>query len=269
MSACSIHDSFYRAVVLHGTHEVLVDANVVYNVRGSAIYLEDGVEERNTVSFNFVAFVLVLLEAATGTGQAGIEVVASDAIAQPADVAAAGFYITNAQNTFVGNAASGGWTGFSFPNLPQAVGLHASQGDVWPTNPAQRPTRLFYANSAHSSGYHWNRGSCMYVGGRLTQDDAGVLTYLSGRDARHTQSSAGEPMWMSFTHCRVWLCRRGINHWGNRCVRAACCSARARAGGHRPGELFRCCVDTLPHPVVVCPSGLKSTITRHTTCTSR
>lgn len=36
----------------------------------------------------------------------------------------AGFYITNAMNVFRGNAASGGWTGFAFPNLRFPINNH-------------------------------------------------------------------------------------------------------------------------------------------------
>lgn len=41
--------------------------------------------------------------------------VQTDDRVEPADSAAAGFYITNPNNSFRDNAASGGWSGFSFP----------------------------------------------------------------------------------------------------------------------------------------------------------
>ena len=43
---------------------------------------------------------------------------------QPADLTAAGFYLTNLHNVITDNAASGGWTGFSVPSLTAPVGLH-------------------------------------------------------------------------------------------------------------------------------------------------
>ncbi len=46
----------------------------------------------------------------------------SDDLRNPADSAASGFYITNAYNSFIGNAASGGWSGFAFPNLMKPIG---------------------------------------------------------------------------------------------------------------------------------------------------
>lgn len=53
--------SYYRCVVVHGTHDMLVHGLVAYDTLGSAVYLEDGVEENNTVnlrpkfSFFFIA----------------------------------------------------------------------------------------------------------------------------------------------------------------------------------------------------------------------
>jgi len=67
---------------------------------------------------------------------------------QPADHSAAGFYISNAMNTIVGNAASGGWAGFAFPNMPKPIGPSRDIAVI----PMERPTLLFEGNSAHSAG---------------------------------------------------------------------------------------------------------------------
>ena len=70
---------------------------------------------------------------------------------------------------------------------------------------------------AHSSGYHWNRGSCIYVGGRLQHRSSdGRLEYQSGRISRDTVASDGTASWMVFNNTLIWACQRGINHWGNR-----------------------------------------------------
>ena len=104
-------------------------------------------EENNTITFNLAAYIHVLLRPAEGFGQPGEFFLESPDLLNPADTSAAGFYITNAYNTFVGNAASGerrvrfllrmvllglnmcgwstgGWTGFAFPNLPRPILLH-------------------------------------------------------------------------------------------------------------------------------------------------
>jgi hypothetical protein len=48
----------------------------------------------------------------------------------PTDAAAACFYVPNARNSFLNNAASGGWTGFSFPRLEAPVGMFRWRKDV-------------------------------------------------------------------------------------------------------------------------------------------
>lgn len=69
-------------------------------------------------------------------------------LVQPSDAAAAGFYVPNAANTLVGNAASGGVAGFSFPILPKPIGVHRDVDMV----PSSRPVQRFQGNTAHSSG---------------------------------------------------------------------------------------------------------------------
>ena len=48
----AVEDSFQRGIVLHGTSGATVSDNVLYGVRGAGIYVEDGNELENTVSFN-------------------------------------------------------------------------------------------------------------------------------------------------------------------------------------------------------------------------
>jgi hypothetical protein len=37
---CAVHRSYFRAVVLHDTHEAVVSRNVAYDIEGHAFYLE-------------------------------------------------------------------------------------------------------------------------------------------------------------------------------------------------------------------------------------
>jgi hypothetical protein len=57
VSECSIHESFNRAVNIHGTNYVTVERNVIYNIMGGAYFLEDGVEIGNTFMFNLAIYV--------------------------------------------------------------------------------------------------------------------------------------------------------------------------------------------------------------------
>ena len=77
--------------------------------------LEDGVEERNVLEYNLASHIHFIPgpdgSPGRSNGQTCADVHQSDHLSLPADVTAAGFYITNAHNTLVGNAASGGWAG--------------------------------------------------------------------------------------------------------------------------------------------------------------
>ncbi|XP_052830942.1 fibrocystin-L [Octopus bimaculoides] len=53
---CSVHRSFNRAINVHGSHNTLVEHNVVYDIMGGAIFLEDGIETGNTFQYNLVVF---------------------------------------------------------------------------------------------------------------------------------------------------------------------------------------------------------------------
>eukprot|EP00054_Salpingoeca_dolichothecata_P006921 m.40545 g.40545 ORF g.40545 m.40545 type:complete len:1482 (+) comp16757_c0_seq1:29-4474(+) len=211
---CLVQHSYFRAFVVHGTSGSLVQDNVAYDVSGSAFYLEDGVEEENVFADNLAAFVHPIYRAAQGYGQGGEVFSATDNLINPADTSAAGFYISNARNTFLGNCASGGWTGFAFINFPRPIGAFHNHQDYADYNPSSKNLIEFSANVAHSSGYHWSRGSCIYVGGRL-QYESNVLNYVSGRIERNTLDDSGNRVSFEFNNTLVFLCRRGINHWGN------------------------------------------------------
>ena len=120
----SVHRSYYRGVVIHGTSHTTVSDNVAFDVAGHCYYLEDGVEENNLIDHNLAAFVHVIGNAAAGPGQDGSTHYQSNSVKNPGDAAAAGFWIPNAMNTISNNAASGGWTGFSMPRLEKPVGMH-------------------------------------------------------------------------------------------------------------------------------------------------
>ena len=49
---CAIHNTFNRALTLHGVHDITVEYNVIYNVMGLAFFLEDAVEENNVLRYN-------------------------------------------------------------------------------------------------------------------------------------------------------------------------------------------------------------------------
>lgn len=139
----------------------------------------------------------------TATSSSGLE--------NPSDNSASGFYVTNPRNSIVGNAASGGYSGFFYPVLPAPLGLNRAV----PLVPSTRPMLLFDGNSAHSSGYFWENAGCIYFGGKIYYV-GNDLTYNSGRNEFDTRSLDGSPAYMEFTNVKTFLCMSGHMSWGAR-----------------------------------------------------
>eukprot|EP01084_Bolivina_argentea_P204467 349184_1 len=220
----SVTNSFFRCYVIHGTNDTLLSRNIAYNVMGMCYYIEDGIEENNTLSYNFAGHIHpIYTPSGPRGGQSGynhetVTGLGFDALAVPVDTSASGFYISNAYNIIRGNAASGGWSGFAFPNIPYPLGFWHGD-DLGNNNPLNRPTLVFDGNTAHSSGFYWHdHGGCMYCGAWLVQetsDDPPTFTYKSGRERRQTKDSDGNEQWMIFENVKTFLCQRGITHWGS------------------------------------------------------
>lgn len=218
---CSVTNAQFRAFVVHGTDNADVSRNVAFNVKGFAYYLEDGVEEDNLLAYNLAAFVHPIYQPANGAGgQAGEQFVEIPGqLLIPADTSASGFYVSNAYNSFVGNVASGGWSGFAFPNIPRRLGVFKDTlpADEEKLNPMNRPVKEFYGNSAHSTGFYWRaQGSAFYTGAWLSYDDeTGLLHYDSGRHSRDVYDNSGNQVPMSFRNLKAYLTATGFAHWGS------------------------------------------------------
>lgn len=129
---CGIHETFNRAVNIHGSHNILVEDNVVYNVMGGAMFFEDGIETGNTLQRNLLVFVR------------------ESSSLQNDDVTPAAFWSTNPNNTVLNNHAAGGsHFGFWFR-------MHAHpDGPSFDPNicPQHVPVGVFKGNVAHSNGW--------------------------------------------------------------------------------------------------------------------
>jgi len=175
----SVHRSYYRCISIHGTHYTEVSENVAYDVTGFCYYLEDGIEHHNKIAFNLGAHIhMIGPEAPWGNGQTTEKYQQSDILTLPADVTASAFYITNVQNYIIGNAASGGWAGFAFPNLPTPLGPHRYEK----LRPSDVTGLTIDGNTAHSSSWWWYHAAAFYWGGSLYYNSNGVLEYNAGRD---------------------------------------------------------------------------------------
>jgi G8 domain len=213
----SIRDSNWRCAVIHRTDNAIVSRNVAFNAYGHCYYVEDGVEQGNEISYNLAAGIKIMgpvdetaLEELAFPSQDGFTLNASADFVNPADRAAAGFYISNANNQIFGNAASGGFAGYSFPGLPEPIG-----GGPAGLVPFEVPIRNFDGNSAHSSAYFWGDAGCVYVGGVLRFVNEGygpTLQYTSGRAMSVIPRRLTEDL---FTNTKTFLCEVGIVHWGD------------------------------------------------------
>ncbi|KAF0718333.1 hypothetical protein As57867_001750, partial [Aphanomyces stellatus] len=139
----AIFDSYMRAVTIHGTQSVLVEANVAYNITGHAMFLEDGSEFNNTFRGNLVATVR---QKASGAGAFRL---GSDDLA-----GLSAFWITNPDNSFVDNVVAGvEGTGYWIHTRTLVKPLSFATG-LYPTlTPFTVPLRLATGNRAHSV---WN-----------------------------------------------------------------------------------------------------------------
>jgi hypothetical protein len=85
----TVHQGFNRAFTFHGTSYLRLKKNVVYNVKGHNIFIEDAVERHNMIEDNLVM--------KTKRSWSGLNT----------DQTPASFWITNPNNNFIGNHAAG------------------------------------------------------------------------------------------------------------------------------------------------------------------
>ena len=138
----TIHNSAQRGVVIHGTNGVEVSKNVLFDIRGHAIFTEDASERRNIIDGNLVMHVR--------NPVTPLKVHESDLRFN-----SAGFWISNPDNTIVNNTVAGSaGMGFWFAFTTQTWGL--SQAIVM--NPSRMKFGVFDGNTAHSnaSGIHFD-----------------------------------------------------------------------------------------------------------------
>ena len=129
----SIHWSNNRAITLHDTSGLTVEKNVLYNIKGLSIFLEDGVEINNTLQYNLIIFTRM-----------------STSLLNP-DVTPGSFWIVNPLNKFRHNACAGS-THSCFWMRPNSI------PDGPSFNRAYCPDKVgfgeFRNNTAHSMGQY-------------------------------------------------------------------------------------------------------------------
>jgi len=168
----SITNSNNRGLTIHGTHNVLIQDNVLHDVHGHGFFMEDGVETGNEYRGN-IAF---------GVHQVG-RTTSGNPVPNPNDpfvvdthdhvgqnnsrfLSSAAYWITNPDNTWVGNISAGSQgTGFWFIFPDSAIGESANDPQYNNVRPDRTNLRQFDFNSSHSSpaGLNFDRGSDIEV----------------------------------------------------------------------------------------------------------
>lgn len=143
----SIHNSFNRAVTIHGSHGVEVADNVMYDQEGHAVFFEDGVEQNNRILRNLVMV--------TRPPASGAQLLSHDnAFDQPQNRSPASFWISHPNNEFVGNVAvDSPGTGYWFALHRAPTGKSASpewSGFFTGIDATHAPLGAFRDNVSHS-----------------------------------------------------------------------------------------------------------------------
>jgi len=129
----AVWKTFNRCITVHGTNQVVLQGNVCYDHLGHGYFLEDGGERGNVFREN-----LGLSTKRPATGEA---ILGSDS--RPST-----FWITNPDNSYLGNVAAGS-AGIGFWIALPAAPTGLSTGQV--SFPRRTPLRQFEGNTAHSN----------------------------------------------------------------------------------------------------------------------
>jgi hypothetical protein len=141
----SIHNTFQRGLVIHQSNNLQVKDNVLVDIPGHAVFMEDGIERDNTFDNNLVMLVRYVsmkhrLAIIDGDGH---------------NERQSGFWITNAANTLRNNVVAGvqnGW-GFAFEDVKLDKNPVIAKDDArFGSN--SLPMKEFSGNVAHSIGFN-------------------------------------------------------------------------------------------------------------------
>ena len=53
---CAVHNSFNRATTIHGVTDLLIERNVMFDIKGLSFFIEDGIEEDNILQYNLAIY---------------------------------------------------------------------------------------------------------------------------------------------------------------------------------------------------------------------
>ncbi|XP_053322607.1 cell surface hyaluronidase [Spea bombifrons] len=152
----SIHHSFSRCVTVHATNGLLIKDTIGYDALGHCFFLEDGIEQRNTLYHNLGLVTkpgTLLPTDRNNTMCVSIrDKVYGNYIPNPSTdcMAVSTFWIANPQNNLINNAAAGSQdTGIWYVFHKMSTG--DSHGLYLDTKAELTPLGVFYNNRAHSN----------------------------------------------------------------------------------------------------------------------
>lgn len=173
LRGASVTNSNNRGVTVHGTHNLLIEDVVLHDVHGHGFFMEDGVETGNQYLAN-IAFGIHKVGRSEEVGDFAPDlndpfiVDTHDHVGQNANrfLSSSSFWITNPDNTWIGNISAGSeGTGFWFILPEEAIGASASNPQYAGVDASRTNLRQFDHNSSHSSpaGLNFDRGSDVEV----------------------------------------------------------------------------------------------------------
>lgn len=134
-----------RGIIVHETHLSTVEDNVLSDVRGAGIFLEDGNELYNTVKYNVVICPWPL----DSPTKFGCTVPGTDNSQADTDVNQAGLWSLNARNDMIGNRMSNSFNGMFYDCGDVRQGSGAAQGHV---DTFYTPMARLQGNTFHGHG---------------------------------------------------------------------------------------------------------------------
>ena len=160
----SITNSNNRGVTIHGAHNILLEGVVLHDIHGHGFFLEDGVETGNDFIAN-IAFGIHQVGRSGNDFDLGDPFIVDthDHVGQNRErfFSSAAYWITNPDNTWIGNISAGAdGTGFWFILPEFALGSSADDPQYDGVNANETNLRQFDHNSSHSShvGLNFDRG---------------------------------------------------------------------------------------------------------------
>ena len=122
----AVEDGEQRGITIHGTHDAMVKDNVVWNVKGSNLYIEDGQERNNTLQGNVAVCPNPWGGPSGGCTAPGTDNQQADTIQQ------SGIWAISASNHFIGNRCANHRNGLFLQSTAFVLGRNSAQGKVRP-----------------------------------------------------------------------------------------------------------------------------------------